>query len=97
MEAITSELRHRTNGGRHEISDHALVRYLERAKGIDTEYVRREMAGLLEQSDGETVVKGEAIGKVVGDLVFVIAHNKLVVTVYPARDHDKARAARRRK
>lgn len=84
---ITGELRQRERGP-FEISDHALVRYLERRKGLDASAVRAEMLEEVRQASKQTKVKGKATGLVVDDLVYVVARDHLVVTVYPAHEWE---------
>lgn len=64
------------------VSDHALLRILERAGGVDIEALRRSVA----QSLGRAVAAAEAIEQneykiVAGGLVYIIA-NQCVVTVH---------------
>lgn len=48
MGAINKELQRRQkNCNRPEITDHAVLRYLERTKGLDVAAVRAEMSGLI--------------------------------------------------
>jgi len=96
IEEITNILRHRERGAPFEISDHAVIRYLERTKGLDTTAVRAEMQAELAEASQTTKVNGEAAGLLAGDYVYVVARGHLVVTVYPAMDHEVKKTKKRR-
>lgn len=88
IEKITSELRTRERGTAFEISDHALVRYLERKHGLDASAMRAAMIAEVSESAKQVKVKGEATGLVANDLVYVVSRDFLVVTVYPAHEWE---------
>lgn len=88
IEKITAELRSRERGTVFEITDHALVRYLERKHGLDASAMRAAMIAEVSESAKQVKVKGEATGLVANDLVYVVSRDYLVVTVYPAHEWE---------
>lgn len=88
IEKITAELRRRDRGTTFEITDHALVRYLERKHNLDASAMRAAMIAEVSEAAKRVRVKGEATGLVAGDLVYVVTRDFLVVTVYPAHDWE---------
>lgn len=58
------------------ITDHAVLRYLERAHGLDVEAVRLHLAGL-----AETGVRLGAIGVKIENIKLVLAHAPEIATV----------------
>lgn len=72
------------------VPDHAVVRYLERAKGVDIEAIRQHIAGLVRRG---VAAGGDAV--VIEGVKFVLREN-VVVTVLdrrwrsPKRDDDDA-------
>lgn len=73
------------------VPDHAVLRYLERAKGVDIDAVRRHIAGLVLRG-----VKANGDAVVVEGVKFVLRGN-VVVTVldkrWPATKREDARDA----
>lgn len=73
------------------VPDHAVLRYLERAKGVDIDAVRRHIAGLVQRGVN---AHGDAV--VVEGVKFVLRGN-VVVTVldkrWPATKREDARDA----
>ena len=77
---------------RPRISDHAVVRYLERIKGVDIEAVRAEIMALCAHA-----FETEAQAMVVGGHRYVIATDMTVTTVEPigyARSVSRTRQMR---
>lgn len=75
------------------VSDHALVRWLERKHGIDTEEIREAIKRDVEKawSEGrlEPSVTGNGIRATVGDLVYICTNDgKVVMTCYKLMEHD---------
>jgi hypothetical protein len=62
------------------ISDHALVRWLERVNGIDMEFFRGEFRRALAGSVGEYVPIGEFTATV-GGVAFVVRDGKVITTI----------------
>lgn len=71
-----------------QVSDHAVLRYLERVEGMDIEAVRREIGRLVDIH----LEHPGACGVVVGAWVFKIT-NEVVTTVVP-RHHASKRTGR---
>ena len=74
---------------RHPVTDHAVIRYLERVQGVDIEALRRQI--------GRVADKGLAVGAggvISGGMIYVI-EGGFVVTVIP--QHEPRRGRRRRK
>lgn len=87
IRTITEILRRRERG--LEVSDHAVVRYLERYCGLDTDAIRAEIAAKVEAAENNKVdVTGEAVGHLIDGYVFVVARNSLVVTIHPKKEDD---------
>lgn len=61
------------------VTDHALLRWLERAQGVDIEFFRACVA-----SEAQPLVDAGACGGHVGDQWFVLDGNKLI-TVLPEK------------
>ena len=61
----------------HPITDHAVLRYLERYYQLDADAVREEMWS----DDVDYAIKSGAISVPIGDMVFKIA-DKRITTVY---------------
>lgn len=61
------------------VSDHAVLRYLERAKGVDIEATRRHIAGLVARG-----VEREGVAVIVEGVKFMLREN-VVVTVLSRR------------
>ena len=58
------------------VTDHAVLRYLERAKGVDVHAVRRHIADLVRRGVEK---QGDAV--VVEGVKFVLVENRVVTTV----------------
>lgn len=85
--------KHETRGTL-EVCDHAIVRYLERVKGLDIPAIRAEIADNVKSAHGDVEVKGDATGVLCGNYVYVLQAKKgrkvkVVSTVYEARDYQK--------
>ena len=72
------------------VTDHAVLRYLERAHGLDVDAVRRHLSGKV-----ETGVRLGAVGVTVDRVKLVLEHHQLEVVVvtalrakWPARRTD---------
>ncbi|WP_439526198.1 hypothetical protein [Roseovarius mucosus] len=74
---------------RHPASDHAVVRYLERVKGMDIDAVRREIGRVVEEG-----LEAGACGVISGGFVYRI-EGGCVVTV--TRRHTQPPGRRRKK
>ena len=72
---------------RPRISDHAVIRYLERIKGVDIAAVRAEIMALCAHA-----FETEAQAMVVGGHRYMIARDRTVVTVEPV-GYSRARQA----
>lgn len=59
------------------VTDHAIVRYLERARGIDIDPIRRHIADLAVRG-----VEAGATGVIIEDVKLILVQ-ATVVTVYP--------------
>lgn len=84
-EAITTIL-HARERPDFEVSDHAVVRWLEKVKGFDVNALRQEIANEAIQAkrDGNGVIcraKGDAVAYTRNDVTFIVAHRNNIVTV----------------
>jgi len=79
---ITQILRARTRG-RWDVTDHAVIRYLERVKAVDVTAIREEIASIVDRASERVPVKGDATGLVANGLTFVVTGDGRVVTVHP--------------
>lgn len=84
-EAITAILHGRERPDL-EVSDHAVVRWLEKVKGMDVTEIRNDIAAMARAAkangDGETCrAKGDAVAYSHGDITFVVAKHNTIVTV----------------
>lgn len=61
---------------RPTVSDHAVLRYLERARGMDIEGIRRHIAGLVRNG---VELSGEAV--IVEGVKFVLVDNSVVTVL----------------
>lgn len=61
------------------VTDHAVLRYLERAHGLDVDAVRRHLSGKV-----ETGARLGAVGVTVENVKFVLEHHQLEVVVVTA-------------
>lgn len=85
-EAISAVLRSRERP-RFEISDHAVVRWLQKVKGMDMEIVRQEIADACQKaSEAKPGVicraKGDAVEYTADGISFIVARHNVVVTVH---------------
>lgn len=71
------------------VTDHALVRYLERVKGMDMDALREEIAAQVHAADQVPEGLPEPTGVVVGAFVFKLV-GRSVTTVAPHCQKDKA-------
>lgn len=76
----------------HRVTDHAVLRYLERCKGIDVEGVRRELGHKVE----DAVRKG-ATGLISEGYVFRLSPGGSLVTVYRQHSPDPRRSNSRKR
>lgn len=67
---------------RTRVSDHALLRYMERVQGVDLERMHRRIGKLV-----ETGIEEGADGVVIGGFSYKLK-GKTVTTVIPARQPD---------
>lgn len=67
------------------VTDHAVLRYLERAKGVDIEGTRRHIAGLVQRG-----VAREGVAVIVEGVKFVLNENH-VITVLNRRSPAQKR------
>ena len=75
------------HGGNIGISDHALLRYMERHKGIDVRAIRHELASLAKGT--KTLIDGEQGHFLTSDgVVVVIPQGDVMATVLPAKQTD---------
>lgn len=84
-EAITAILHSRARP-ELEVSDHAVVRWLEKVKGTDVDALRREIANtaLEAKRSGDGAIcraKGDAVAYTKDDVTFIVAHRNVIVTV----------------
>lgn len=85
-EAIGAVLKSRASP-QYEISEHAVVRWLQKVKGVDIEAVREEIAERISKAAANTPgvicrAKGDAIEIFDGEVGFVVARHNVVVTVH---------------
>jgi hypothetical protein len=77
---------------RHHVTDHAVIRYLERVQGVDIEAIRREIGRVADRG-----IEAGANGVISGGHIYVIA-DVTVVTVQPQHQPClKGRSRRRRR
>ena len=84
-EAITAIL-HTRDKPDFEVSDHAVVRWLEKVKGYDMDALRREIADKAKEAklagDGSICrAKGDAVAYSKDNVTFIVAHRNAIVTV----------------
>lgn len=90
LDAVQMEIEARrtsTSVGVH-ISDHAVLRYLERVRGVDVYAVREEIVALAERAG--KIGKRRNLGALVDDesgLTIGISRENTVTTVYKEKDH----------
>lgn len=86
---IRDELKSRDPNLEIEVSDHAVLRYLERAKGIDINAIRQEIRENILAGNGDVKVKGRAEGVLHDGLVYVVVRGgNAVATVFEAREYQ---------
>ena len=61
------------------VTDHAVLRYLERAHGLDVDAVRRHLSGKV-----ETGARLGAVGVTIDNVKFVLEHHHLEIVVVTA-------------
>ena len=69
------------NKGEIEVSDHTIVRYLERIKGVDVESIKSEIKSFI----GQRFV-GDAHYPINSDFVLVVRNNT-IITISPKSTH----------
>ncbi len=84
-EAITVIL-HQREKPELEVSDHAVVRWLEKVKGYDMDALRKEIAdaAIEAKRNGDGAIcraKGDAVAYSKDDITFIVAHRNNIVTV----------------
>ncbi|HAW49182.1 MAG TPA: hypothetical protein DCX34_18445 [Roseovarius sp.] len=75
---------------RHPVTDHAVLRYLERAEGVDVEGIRRMIGRRVDRA-----VEMGACGIQADGLTFRLEQG-VVVTVYETNRPERGRAVRRK-
>lgn len=75
----------------HPVTDHAVIRYLERVVGMDIESIRREIGRRV-----DLAVQHGASGAVVNGYVYKISTTGTVVTVMAHSQPEKKTKTRRR-
>ena len=79
-----------------QVSDHALIRFLQRA-GLDVETVRADLAASLATAHGAAQAMGGADHLILADDLMYVVRTGIVVTVLPAGNvHQRAQALCRR-
>lgn len=73
----------------HHVTDHAVIRYLERVQGVDIEALRREIGRVADRG-----VEVGASGVISGGFIFVLS-GIAVITVRP--QHSPCRKGRSRR
>lgn len=84
-EAITTLL-HAREKPQLEVSDHAVVRWLEKVKGMDMNALRQEIADAATEAKNEgdgsiCRAKGDAVAYTKSGVTFVVARRNIIVTV----------------
>jgi hypothetical protein len=82
IEILTAEIKSRERK-RFAVTDHAVIQYLRRVMGYDTEAVRNKIATLLEDGVPRAHLKSDARAYEADGVIFVIARKGVVVTAYP--------------
>lgn len=80
------------------VSDHAVLRYLERTGCVDIEAIRRRIAGMVSRGlvAGATIGAGEFVIVVPGAR-FVVVDGRVVTTLDPTMRPKKRRRRKRRR
>ncbi|MEE8612254.1 MAG: hypothetical protein V3V60_15860 [Sphingomonas aquatilis] len=79
-----------------QVSDHALIRFLQRA-GMNVEAVRADLAASLATAHGAAQAMGGGDHLILADELMYVVRNAIVVTVLPAGNvHQRAQALCRR-
>lgn len=89
-QAKQERARHAAPGMRHPVTDHALVRWLERKHGLDMSSLREQ---LLTPEIREALKDPTQTYWSDGELVYILG-NGAVVTVIPVSEHSTARISR---
>jgi hypothetical protein len=76
---------------RHPVTDHAVIRYLERVQGVDIEAIRREIGRVADKG-----IEAGAGGVISGGFVYRIAAG-VVVTVLHHNRAERGRKGRHRR
>lgn len=76
---------------RHPVTDHAVIRYLERVQGVDIEAIRRRIGRVADQG-----VEAGANGVISGGFIYRIADGVVVTVVHHHREGPRGRRRRRR-
>lgn len=87
-EAITGILRRRGKP-LFEVSDHAIVRWLERVEGLDIAALRTKIARMLEDAPSNANVcrrSSDAVAHTIDGVVLIVARDNMIVTLYPETD-----------
>ena len=71
------------------VSDHALLRFLERAGGLDVEALRAQLAGSLARADDVARRVDKRHYRILADGVIYVVRDCVVVTVLPLRPRTK--------
>lgn len=69
--------------GRAQVSDHALLRYLERAKGFDFTAIRDKI-----EMAAQAVIATGASSVIIDGLHLIVESNGVVVTAYDSRPQE---------
>lgn len=84
------------SASRPRISDHALVRFLERAGGMDVEGLRETLAASLERAYTSARSIGDGDFLIQADSLTYVVRGEAVVTVLTASNGKQGRALPRR-
>lgn len=76
----------------HPVTDHAVIRYLERVIGVDIESIRRKIGRRV-----DLAAQNGASGAVVDGFVYKLSETGTVVTVMAHSQPEKKTKTRRRK
>ncbi|MDP2086308.1 MAG: hypothetical protein Q8K20_14010 [Gemmobacter sp.] len=77
---------------RPPVTDHAVIRYLERARGVDIDAIRAEIADLCRRG-----LDQGACGVLIGGLEFRIEGGAIVTCQYPTHPDKRTGRVRRRR
>ncbi len=73
----------------YRVTDHALVRYLERVEGMDIETLRRQIGRIVQQG-----IEHEANGVISGGMIYRL-NGVSVVTIIPQNEIERGHKKRR--